>query len=279
MSSDKNARTISQPSNRARTRDIKEKKVVFKSVLDSPFRIQWYTFKSFHPPNQWHFPRPSVPLNLQNAVLSHILQLLEGSSAYLSHRSAQNRKRKRSVITGQPLSQKKPRKTLNAGESSHLHDNSSLEPIHKEKSTLEAAIDPFSAAERVDIESPLILSHLLYGVNAVTKRLEIQTQRARRPTVISPETSDQLSDLKPLKYVFACRADVDPPLLLDHLPHLVAAYNSTNPSEYLKLIPLPKGAELTLARALCIRKVAVLAIDVSLPSMFDNTCWINCIPM
>ena len=161
---------------------------------------------------------------------------------------------------------------LNAGESSHLHDKPSLEPIHPEKPILETATDVFSTAERVDIESPLILSHLLYGVNVVTKRLEIQTQRARRLTVISPETSDQPSDLKPLKYVFVCRADVDPPLLLDHLPHLVAAYNSTNPSEYLKLMPLPQGAELALARALCIRKVTVLAIDVSLPSMFDNTC-------
>lgn len=210
-------------------------------------------------------------MNLQNAVLSHLLQLLEGSSAYLSHRSVQNRKRKRNVIPGEPPSRKKPRKTLNAGESTHLHDKPSLEPIHPEKPSLETATDIFSAAEGVDIESPLILSHLLYGVNVVTKRLEVQTQRARRPTVISPETSDQLSDLKALKYVFVCRADVDPPLLLDHLPHLVAAYNSTNPSEYLKLIPLPQGAELTLAQALCIRKVTVLAIDVSLPSMFDNT--------
>jgi ribonuclease P/MRP protein subunit POP3 len=52
MSSDKNARTLSQPSNRARPREMKEKKVVFKGVLDSPFRIQWYIFKSFHPTNQ-----------------------------------------------------------------------------------------------------------------------------------------------------------------------------------------------------------------------------------
>ncbi|KIM47741.1 hypothetical protein M413DRAFT_62833 [Hebeloma cylindrosporum] len=241
MSSDKNARTLSQPSNRARPREIREKKVVFKGVLDSPFRIHW----------------PSVPLNLQNAILSHILQLLEGVSAYLSHRSAQNRKRKRNAILGEPTSQKKPRKTLNTGENASPHDRPSLEPINQ-KPTVEAA-------ERVDFESPLILSHLLYGVNVVTKRLEIQTQRARRPTVISADISGQLLDPKPLKYIFVCRADVDPPLLIDHLPHLVAAYNSTNPSEYLKLIPLPQGSELALARALGIRKVTVLGIDTGFP--------------
>jgi len=193
-------------------------------------------------------------LNLQKAVLSHLLQLLEGLSAYLSHRGAQNRKRKRNTIPDEPTLQKKPRKTLSDGESTDSHDKPSLEPIQ-----------PTLPTERVDIESPSILSHLLYGVNVVTKRLEIQTQRARRPTVISPDISGQLSDPMPLKYVFVCRADVDPPLLVDHLPHLVAAYNSTNPIEYLKLIPLPQGAELTLARSLGIRKVTVLGIDVSLP--------------
>lgn len=54
MSSDKNARTLSQPSNRARPREKKEKKEVFKGVLDSPFRIQWYIFKS-HSTNQLTF--------------------------------------------------------------------------------------------------------------------------------------------------------------------------------------------------------------------------------
>lgn len=211
-------------------------------------------------------------MNLQNAVLAHLLQLLEGFSAYISHRNAQNRKRKRNVIPGEPTSQKRPRKTPDADESTHPHDKPSLEPISAEKPTLEAATDVFPAAEKADIESPLILSHLLYGVNVVTKRLEIQTQRARRPTIISPETSSHLFDPKPLKYVFVCRADVDPPLLVDHLPHLVAAYNSTNPSEYLKLIPLPQGAELSLARALGIRKVTVLGIDVSLQRMFVKPC-------
>jgi ribonuclease P/MRP protein subunit POP3 len=134
-----------------------------------------------------------------------------------------------------------------------------LELTHSEKS---ASTDLVSATERVDLEPPLILSHLVYGVNAVTKRLEIQTQSTRRPTTSVPETSGQPSDTKPLKYVFVCRADVNPPLLVAHLPHLVAAYNSTNPSEYLKLIPLPQGAEISLAEALGIRRVTVLGIDV-----------------
>ncbi len=39
--SEKNARTLSHTSNRVKPRDTKDKKVTFKGVLDSPFRIQW----------------------------------------------------------------------------------------------------------------------------------------------------------------------------------------------------------------------------------------------
>jgi ribonuclease P/MRP protein subunit POP3 len=39
--SDKNARTVSHPSNRAKAKDVREKKVVFKAVLDNPHRIHW----------------------------------------------------------------------------------------------------------------------------------------------------------------------------------------------------------------------------------------------
>lgn len=39
--SDKTARTHTQLSNRAKPKDSNDKKVVFKSVLDNPYRIRW----------------------------------------------------------------------------------------------------------------------------------------------------------------------------------------------------------------------------------------------
>jgi hypothetical protein len=38
---DKNARTVTQPSNRAIAKDVRERKAVFKAVLDNPHRIHW----------------------------------------------------------------------------------------------------------------------------------------------------------------------------------------------------------------------------------------------
>lgn len=106
-------------------------------------------------------------------------------------------------------------------------------------------------------ESPPLLRHMIYGINEVTKRLETQTQHARRLEVV-----DIPQPPVPLRYIFVCRFDVDPPLLIDHLPHLVAAYNSNCPRNPIKLVTLPQGAELLLAQNLGIRRVAVIAIDV-----------------
>jgi len=111
---------------------------------------------------------------------------------------------------------------------------------------------------------PLVLGHIVYGINAVTKRLEIQSRNARRPLVFSSDESITMKGL-PLKYLFVCRADVDPPLLVDHLPHLVAACNSGGTRNLLKIVPLPKGAELALAQKLGIRRVTTLGADMCFP--------------
>lgn len=68
----------------------------------------------------------------------------------------------------------------------------------------------------------------------------------------------------PIRIVLVCRADIDPPLLVSHIPHLVAACNSatTDPDMRVKLVTLPKGAENTLAHAMGLRRAAVLAFDV-----------------
>ena len=107
------------------------------------------------------------------------------------------------------------------------------------------------------------------GINQVTKKLEAQI-KSYRATIAnaSNENARPYDSSSALVVIFVCRADVDPPLLIAHLPHLVAAYNSclfSRPSPRLgliKLVPLPKGAEFSLAEALGIRRVAALALDV-----------------
>jgi len=220
--SNKTARVFSQPSNRSKPRDGKEKKVVYKGVLDSPFRIQW----------------PSVPINLQNAVLAYILQILEGVSEYHDNCFALSRKRKRAAKSLCDASPKDKKQKLQEQEIATDQDDA--------------------------IKSPSILRHIVYGINAVTKRLELQSHSLRRPITVTSTPTVEIQSSRPFKYVFVCRQDVDPAMLVDHLPHLVASCNSAQASNRVKLVPLPKGAELVLAQTLGIRRVTVLGIDIDL---------------
>jgi len=207
--------------------------------------------------------RPSVPLNLQNTTLALILQLLEGSAGYHQHRSTLNRKRKR-VDKSSDNAKSKRLKSGTEESNTTQEDTEMHDPLSASVGTvLENQTLGEPAKQGISCEPPLLLQHLVFGINAVTKRLENQAQQARRPVIASiPEAP--LEDSKPpLQYIFVCRADVDPPLLIDHLPHIVAAYNSSRPKEHIKLVPLPKGSELSLARTLGIRRVTVLGVDVS----------------
>lgn len=191
--------------------------------------------------------RPSVPINLQNAVLAYILQILDGVSKYHDNCSALSRKRKRAAKS--------------------LCDASSKDKKQKSQEQ-EIATDHDDA-----IKCPSILRHIVYGINAVTKRLELHSHSLRRPTTVIPTPTVEIQSNRPFKYIFVCRQDVDPAILVDHLPHLVASCNSAQASNHVKLVPLPKGSELVLAQALGIRRVTVLGIDVSLVKLLNiNHC-------
>ncbi|KIK70694.1 hypothetical protein GYMLUDRAFT_65907 [Collybiopsis luxurians FD-317 M1] len=202
-----------------------EKKVVFKGVLDNPYRIHW----------------PSVPVNLQNLVLAHISSLLSGVLEYQKSKSLLNRKRKREEH--EKIGSRKKKQA----------DASDSTPVQS-----------FAAASEMQVDTvvpnrPEILAHVVTGINTVTKRLETLV-RSRR----GGATDDSLPGLK---LVLVCRADVNPPMLIDHLPHLVAAYNSTKPPDPILLVPLPKGAELILADIFGLRRVAVIGIDKNAPDL------------
>lgn len=117
-------------------------------------------------------------------------------------------------------------------------------------------------------KGPAIMHGLFTGINEVTKKLEHQCVSAQGFSI--PIDSRTTSFPEPassptIGLILVCRADVDPPLLTAHIPYLAAACNAhtNSPEHYVKLVPLPKSAEATLAHALGLRRTAVLALDVS----------------
>lgn len=179
--------------------------------------------------------RPTVPPNVQNAALAHLIRLLDGVSEFHTRRDSRNRSVKR---------QKRAPSTSKVGPSTA--------PMEEEPP-----------------QRPAILQHVSIGINEVTKHLEAMNKQRREPQTLQDNPSP------PLRFIFVCRADVDPPLLIDHMPHSVAAYNSTKPPDTLILIPLPKGAASALAGAVGLRRVAVVGVHVSFVTRSDNNSSLN----
>ncbi|KAJ2930498.1 hypothetical protein H1R20_g6591, partial [Candolleomyces eurysporus] len=181
-------------------------------------------------------------------IFSHLVSLLEGASNFHEARCRSSRKRKRA------LEADKSKKRSKANE------DSAMEVSSGEDGLLEVSQDPCSALPLPP--KPPILDHLVCGINAVTKRLEAQARQVRRSVIISSKPLDELEAALPISLVFVCRADVDPPILINHLPQLVAACNSVPSKAPVKIIPLPKESEGILAEKLGIRRASVLALDV-----------------
>lgn len=127
---------------------------------------------------------------------------------------------------------------------------------------------PSSASEEptVSVESHSVLQHITVGINEVTKRLETHIRDNRRITVKASSTPTYGNSRATLGVVLVCRADIDPPILIDHIPPLIAIFNSTQPKHPIKVVLLPKGAETSLAQAMGLRRAAVLGLDVCVPS-------------
>ncbi|OJA19565.1 RNase P subunit Pop3 [Rhizopogon vesiculosus] len=123
------------------------------------------------------------------------------------------------------------------------------------------------------IENPASpFDYITIGINQVTRSLESQVKYFRKSATLTTASCVSQISAGPasIAVVFVCRADVNPPILLDHIPHLVAGCNSTRPRSEaegawrpVKLITLPKDSESALARALGLRRAAVIAIHVS----------------
>ncbi|KAH6916994.1 hypothetical protein BKA70DRAFT_1367535 [Coprinopsis sp. MPI-PUGE-AT-0042] len=249
--SDKAARTYNQQSNREKPRNASEKKVVFKPVLDNPFRVRW----------------PSVPINLQNAVLAYLLTLMEGVALYHQESCKQSRKRKRQTKAEGLQKAKKKR----------LNEETTVDQLEDQMDTEEASKE-IPPSENSLPQKPTILSHMVLGINAVTKRLEQQAREVRRTAVI-PAPDEAMERLPPLAYVFVCRAEVNPPILIEHFPPLVASCNSVSGQQFVKLVPLPKDSEAKLAQSLGIRSAAIIAIDAQYPELSELAARVESVPL
>ncbi|KAG2342398.1 hypothetical protein BDR05DRAFT_976521 [Suillus weaverae] len=241
--SDKAARSHTHTSNRAKARATIERKDVFKSVLENPFRIQW----------------PSIPSNAQNLFLATLVTTVESAVASGSRKSSKAHARKAL-----------PR--LKIADSVEETSPSSDSMVCSKPSACAVGSTP-SPSPAVSKLAPSS-SHMTIGINEVTRRLESQLKSVRQSVTLTttPHANPIFPDISPIAAVFVCRADVNPPILLDHIPHLVAGCNSTRPcsnplgaQQPLKLIVLPKGSECALAQALGLRRAAVIAVHDDAP--------------
>jgi len=183
--------------------------------------------------------------------------MLDGVGIYNTAKSDENRKRKRQAKSKSNSIVK--RQKLDMGDS--------LVPDSEEQPTTITPPDtqsqsPLEQTLRHLVPPPMML-HVTIGINEVTKRLETQAQRARSVIRASDNVEADVEAVAPIRVVFVCRDDVNPLILINHLPHLVAAVNSIPGSPEVKLVPLPKGSESTVAGAVGVKRAAVIAFDVS----------------
>jgi ribonuclease P/MRP protein subunit POP3 len=248
--------------------------------------------------------RPTVPFNVANSILARTLALMEDIATYHIAREVGSRKRKWARhAAAKEVRAVKRRKTDGNGPETGTNSAPTVKlPQMADATTPNAPATHGSDASRktsafttgqnsksqaANVPVPPVLSHLTIGINEVTKRLEAQSKALLQRVVVTSTRIDvppapSLSS-RPVSVVLVCQGDVDPPILIAHLPQLVAACNSAiRPSKkddpapcFIKLIPLPKGAERVLAEGVGLRRASVLALDVSSPRHSAATLSLN----
>jgi ribonuclease P/MRP protein subunit POP3 len=206
------------------------------------------------------FLRPTIPDNVQNAVLARVISVLDGVADIRYQATLEGQKgEKRSGNRGKARQRPEIRQEMRSNNGTEIDGTSRLDILN---AIAETAM-PDAASQ-----APSILEHLTFGINQVTKLLE-SIARSRRHVVASGVSRAEEPRSGPSRLVVVCHRDINPPALIGHLPNLVAACNSSrqfpssgNPS-MVWLVQLPKGAEQTLAAVVGLKRVATIAIEVS----------------
>lgn len=189
-------------------------------------------------------------------ILAQTTELLSDVSNYVINRKLASRKRKRK--TGKSTASKVSRTNGSNNDTARGPDADHATLTLQDESS--GFADPSTAddSQSDPPKPPSIMSHVLFGINEVTKRLERQIDFVKNP-LLAP------SEPVPICLVVACVEDLETPVLVAHLPQLIAACNWTGAHKDrspLKLVPLPKGAESTLANASGLRRTSVIAFEV-----------------
>ena len=211
------------------------------------------------------YDRPTVPLNVQNSILACVVDMLAGVAEYTIAREnghCRKRSRKRSATDVRVIKRRKGPSTTDA--------RTTMEDASSSRAADICDTMPLGSSED-STPVPPIMSSLKIGINEVTKTLE-QLASSYRQTITpdmkrGAESAGRSDASTPRsRIVLACRADVDPPAIMAHIPSLVAACNScaaaSTAQQRTWLVPLPKGAEYTLAEALGLRRASILLIEV-----------------
>ncbi|KLO19519.1 hypothetical protein SCHPADRAFT_935312 [Schizopora paradoxa] len=252
------AKVHTHQSNR-KTRDPSERKQVFKAALDNPFHINW----------------PQIPSNVENAILARVIELLQGVAEYNLKRRCDTRKAKTKVKSKMKAKSKDVVMADDGEETAQAGPSTGSDMA--ETSVSEKPGEPSNSGDLAPI-APEILNVISVGINDVTRRLEAQSRSVLEPptetisvhqsemadatTEATPQNDDQLSR-SPVRAVLVCKADIDPPMIVHHIPYLVASCNSKvrTGGEPVRLVTLPKGAELSLAQAFGLRRAAIMSLD------------------
>lgn len=247
----------------ASTSTAAPRKQVFKQVLASPLTVNWPTLSAVDAqPILYTLLDVLKQMQQQQSTATSSLR----SEKTLRSRSSRQERKKARII-----------RAIEKGKLAILDDT-------------EASGSASAGAMDVDMAGPSIPSgsSLTIGINSVTTRLElmIQHETVRRRGQKTGASSQDIAATQEqgLDLVFVCRSDVDPPKMIAHFPMLTCAVNAiVNPQDEgsdtrrpLLLIPLPAGAEQLLAKALNVRRCAILGLSTaSLPQMDSLSALFN----
>lgn len=221
---------------------------------------------------------PSVPGDIQHSILAHLVALVDGVGEYRKIRSDHAHRKRKAARVDEAGARRRRKKGESPSDTVHEALGGEVTREDRPSRVTDEDLESQNLGDLSSAPLPSILRHITIGVNDVTKRLEMFAK------------SLQMCDAaprSPIRVVFVCCADIDPPALVAHLPQLVATCNSISTcsgpkaasSSSIKLVPLPKGAEFVLAQAIGLRRAAVLAIDDALPDLSQFDGLLNSIPV
>ena len=181
--------------------------------------------------------RPAVAVNVQNTLLARVISMAGGVSEYHLSREHETRK---------PKSQLEIKKASDtSAPESHSMDVEHTDPTGSIPTQTPLERETKDSEQTSSVERPQIMDHFTFGINEVTRLLEDTSKSSRRRAVADETDAVEQLNRQFSGLILVCRGDVNPPIIISHLPYLVAACNSTRshsgaasqPADKIWLVP------------------------------------------